>query len=205
MTDENGQPVDTPTEPTGTPNETVPPVETPPAPSGQETPPQEAPPPQEAQAPPTNAEADTPSERVVPAADGYTLPDGAPSDFGTFANSLDMTQQQADGVLKAHDALQKVERQVVRQAGEAHVKSWGERADYNMNLAKRAMKQYDSKGTLTKVLDDTGFGSHPAVLEFFFELGQGMQEGGFLKSELKAPGQKTPAQKMFPHMRSESM
>jgi len=212
MSDENGTPVAPTQESTGTPNAAAPPVEVVPptevSPTGQEpqaqtqTPPQEAAPPE---APPTNAEGDAPPERVVPAADGYTLPEGIPADFGKFANSLDMTQAQADGVLQAQAGLKQAEMQAVRTAGEAHIKSWGERADYNMNLAKRAMKQHDANGELAKLLNDTGFGNHPAVLDHFFTLGQALQEGGFLKSELKAPGEKTRAQKMFPSMKSETI
>ena len=193
----------------GTPNTETPatppvtPPETPPeTPPNVETPPSENAPPE---APPANAEGNAPPERVVPAADSYALPEGVPTDFGQFANSLDMTQEQADGVLKAHQGMKQAEMQTIRAAGEAHIKNWGEQAEFKMNLAKRAMKQHDTDGTLTKLLNETGFGSHPAVLDHFFNLGQALQEGGFLKSELKAPGEKTRAQKMFPNMTSESL
>ena len=209
---EQGTPVVTPTEPTATPDATPPPVEQAPvsqqATPGQESAPPTETPPQEAtptEAPPTNAEGNAPPERVVPAADGYTLPEGIPTDFGHFANKLDMTQEQANGVLQAHQGMKQAEMTAVREAGEAYIKNWGERADYNMNLAKRAMKQHDTDGALTKFLNETGYGNHPVVLNHFFTLGQALQEGGFLKSELKAPGEKTRAQKMFPSMRSESL
>lgn len=215
MSDEQGTTTSTDTETVENPDATSQPtVETPPtSESPPETPPtpEQEPgiPPKEETPPkvePTNAEeTETPPERVVPGADGYTFPKGVPADFGKFANSLDMTQEQADGVLKAHTGMKQAEMQAVREAGEAHVKNWGDRADYNMNLAKRAMKQHDPEGKLTELLNTTGFGNHPTVLEYFFTVGKGLQEGGFLKSELKAPGEKTRAQRMYPDMKSETL
>jgi hypothetical protein len=210
MTDEPGNTALTDTDTAAAPPEATPPVD----PQGQvpptgqepqaptETPPQETPPPE---TPPTNAEGNSPPERVVPGVDGYKFAEGVPSDFGKFASDLDMTQEQADGVLNAHQSLKTAEMQMVRQAGEAHIKNWGEKADYNMNLAKRAMKQNDPDGSLAKLFNATGYGNHPAVLDFFLQLGQGLKEGGFLKSELNAPGEKSRAQKMFPNMKSESL
>ena len=222
MKPKEGTPGTPNTETPGTPPETPPaapetPPETPPAaqetpPAAPETPPAapgappETPPnPGEPEVPPANAEENTPPERVVPAAEGYKFPEGVPADFGKFANSLDMTQDQANGVLNAHQSMKQAEMSAIREAGKAHIKNWGDRADYNMNLAKRAMKQHDTDGTLTKLLKESGFGNHPAVLDHFYTLGLALQEGGFLKSELKAPGEKTRAQKMFPEMKSESL
>ena len=118
---------------------------------------------------------------------------------------MDLTQDQANGVLNAHQGIKQAEMNSIREAGEAHIKNWGERSKYNMNLAQRAMKQHDTDGALTKLLKETGFGNHPAVLDHFYTLGLALQEGGFLKSELKAPGEKTRAQKLFPDMKSESL
>ena len=209
---EQGTPVVTPTEPTATPDATPPPVEQAPepqqAPPGQESAPQAETPPSQEATPPTptvDAGDNAPPERAVPAVGEYKFPEGTNPDFGKWASKASLTQDQANDVLALNQVTRQAEMQAVRDDGEALIKSWGEQGKYKMNLAQRAMKQHDPDGTLVGMLNSTGFGSHPAVLEFFVSLGQGLQEGGFLKSELKAPGEKTRAQKMFPNMKSESL
>lgn len=141
-------------------------------------------------------------ERVVPEADKYNLPEGVPQNVAEFAHKNDMTQEQLDETLKEFGGYIQntkiAEQKLLREQGEAHVKSWGEKADYNLSLVRRALAQNDPDGHLTKVLDDTGFGNHPVVLDFFLKLGDQLKEGGFLKGSVnRPPGKKTAAQTMF--------
>lgn len=164
--------------------------------------PPEQPTPEASPPPDTAAEGDPNPERVVPAADGYKLPEGIPPQVGEFAHKIGLTQEQLDANLEFFGEVVKSDRamqmQNLRKLGEAHLKSWGSEADYKLSLAKRALKQNDPTGTLTKALNETGYGNHPAVLDFLSNLGATMQEGGFLKSAVnKPPGQKTAAQAMF--------
>ena len=149
----------------------------------------------------SKAESET-IERLVPEADKYNLPEGMSRDVATFARENDMTQDQLDKTLTQFggyiDASKKQEQAVIRQQGDAHVKSWGEKSAYNLSLVRRAVAQNDPDGVLTKVLDDTGFGNHPVVLDFFLNLGTQLKEGGFLKGSVnRPPGKKTAAQSMF--------
>lgn len=158
--------------------------------------------------PESTAEVEAPPDRVVPAADGYTLPDGIPPEMGAWANENGFTQEQLTSTLQQFggiiEANTQAQGKALRELGEAHVKNWGPQGKYNLSLAKRALKQNDPNGTLAKALNESGYGNHPAVLDFLFNLGQGMQEGGFLKSAVKRPaGKKSMAQKMFPNMPSE--
>ena len=164
------------------------------APAAPAAPPEPAPPAPEPAAP----------ERVVPNADGYTLPQGVDPAMGVFANANGFTQEQLDSSLKHFGSImhanKTAEATALKQLGEKQLEDWGDRADYNLNLAKRAMKQNDPDGALLKVLNSTGFGNHPAVLTFMARLGESMQEGGFLKSNSqRAPGTKTAAQTMYPN------
>ena len=211
----------TPAEPTTPPAEpTTPPAE-PTAPaaapaSGKPTAPAE---PAPSQAPPATPPAEPPAAsdppaappeggpRVVPKADGYTLPKGAPAELGQFANQNDMTQEQLDATLTQFGGFITRSRQTeqlnMRKAGEEHVKSWGDNSKYNLTLAKRALKQNDPEGKLTKALNESGYGNHPAVLDFLYSIGKSMKEGGFMKSAIKRPpGKKTAAQSMYPNLPS---
>jgi len=135
----------------------------------------------------TEGEQEAPVQRVVPAADGYQLGEGVPAQLGEIFNKLDMTQEQAQGVLKLDQARSAAMASALRTAGEAHIKSWGESAETNINLAKRGMNHFDPTGQLKQVLNDTGYGNDPRLLEMFFQFGRRMEEGGFLKSAVNTP------------------
>jgi len=161
------------------------------------------------EAPPETPLAETTAEppqeapvRVVPEPDGYVLPEGIPPEIGQFAKTNDMTQTQLDATLQHFGTIvqnnRNAEAASIRQAGEAHIAKWGEQGDYNMSLARRALAQNDPDGTLKQALDSSGFGNHPAVLDFLFTLGSSMKEGGYLKSAInRPPGKKTAAQSMY--------
>lgn len=132
----------------------------------------------------------------------YKLPEGVPEDVRKFAADNKFTQEQLDASLQQFtnymQANTQAEQQKVRDMGDQFVKNWGDEAAYKLSLGQRALKQNDPSGALTKVLEVTGYGNHPAVLEFMANLGLSMQEGGFLKGARHKPsGQKTPAQKMY--------
>lgn len=149
-----------------------------------------------------NEEGDQPPVRVIPEIDKYVLPDGTPQRVAEFANKNDMTQEQLDSSLAEFglymsEADQQA-RKLMRDNGEAHVKSWGKQSKTNLSLCKRALQVNDPEGTLTKVLDDSGYGNHPVVLDFLLNLGTQLKEGGFLKGSTNVPaGKQSAAQIMF--------
>lgn len=148
-------------------------------------------------------------ERIVPIPGDYKLPEGVPKEIAEFANKTDMTQEQLDATLTQFGGLINRNRQqeqlTLKQAGEEFVKSWGDNSKHNLSLAKRALKQNDPSGTLSKALKISGFGNHPAVIDFLYTIGKSMQEGGFLTSAVNRPtGEKTAAQSMYPDNPTEN-
>jgi len=142
------------------------------------------------------------TEREVPAPTEYTLPEGMPQEVGEFAHNNDMTQSQLDNSLQFFGSymteMDKYQQKQIREAGEAHVEEWGDNKDTNLALVRRTLKTVDKSGKLTELLDSTGYGNHPAVLDFFLEMGQEFKEGGFLPSEVNRPtGKTTAAQALF--------
>ena len=179
------------------------PVETPVVPAVEA--PQEAPTPPQEPAPPSDS---TPPEdvpqpsRVVPAQDGYVLPEGVPPAIAQFAHANDMTQEQLDKSIKYYEGMQqaqtKVQQDMMLEAGQALVDSWGDSKDYNLSLAKEALNANDPDGSVKEFLNSTGYGNHPVVLNFMFRLGKQMQEGGFIKGGTHRPqAAKTAAQALF--------
>lgn len=143
--------------------------------------------------------------RVVPKAAEYKLPDGAPPELGEFANKNDMTQIQLDATVRQFGAIlqgtKAAEQASLKNAGDAHIKNWGENGKFKLTLAKRALQQNDPNGEMAKALDTSGYGNHPAVLDFLYTIGKSMEEGGFLKSAApRVPGKKTLAQSMYPDL-----
>lgn len=133
----------------------------------------------------------------------YKLPEGVPAQVGNWAQKNGLTQEQLDASLhffgSVNQANVKAQQQSLRRMGEAHLQNaWGENAPYNLQLAQRALRQNDPTGALTKVLNESGYGNHPAVLDFLYAIGRSMQEGGFLKSSTsRPPGAKSAAQLLF--------
>ena len=143
-----------------------------------------------------------PAERVVPKPTEYVMPEGMPPHIREFAHNAGYTQEQLDvaiqqfgGMLTSAEHNRMVS---LREAGEAHIRNWGADSETKLNVAKRALLQNDPEGKLGKALNESGYGNHPAVLDFLYNLGKGMQEGGFLKGTVRRPpGQKTAAQSLF--------
>jgi hypothetical protein len=143
-----------------------------------------------------------PVERVVPEVDGYKLPEGIPAEVKQFAKDNEFTQAQLDATLTKFGGMlqssKEAEAVALRELGEAQLEKWGDNAKTNLSLAKKALAQNDPDGSLTKALNASGWGNHPAVLTFLYNIGKSMQEGGYLKSAVNRPaGQKTLAQTMY--------
>ena len=74
----------------------------------------------------------------------------------------------------------------------------GEVIEESLDVMRWALAQNDPDGQLKVALESSGYGSHPAVLNFLVRLGESMKEGGFLKSAVnRPPGKKTAAQTIF--------
>lgn len=132
-------------------------------------------------------------DRVIPQVGEYELPEGVPESVAQFAFDNDMTQDQLNKTLGEFAGYvqgnEKAQKAVVRQQGDELVKSWGKQKEGNLSLVQRALAQNDPDGKLTEVLNETGFGNHPEVLNFFLRVGNSMREGGFLKGANNSPHQ----------------
>lgn len=151
---------------------------------------------------PTAEEAEKAPVRVVPKAEDYKLPDSVPERVAQFAHDNDMTQEQLDNTFKEFGSYMKLardgEKQTMINDGHSHVQKWGKEKEYNLSIVRRALKQNDPKGELRAVLDESGFGNHPVVLDFLLKIGNSMKEGGFLKGAVNTPkGKQSAAQTLF--------
>jgi hypothetical protein len=98
-----------------------------------------------------------------------------------------MTQDQAAGVVMMDQARAKMGAEAQAKAGADHIKSWGDVSETNLNLARRGMDHFDPTGELKTMLNESGMGNNPRVIEMFFQFGNRMEEGGFLPSNVNTP------------------
>jgi len=164
--------------------------------------------------PEPTAESDTPAEPgstelTAMRPEDYEAPDYVTPEMRQFAADNNMTQEQFTNTIGEFGTLlnaqAKLAREQITRLGQQQVTAWGEDADRNLTLARQALKQNDPNGNLAQLLEESGYGSHPAVLQFLRNLGASMEEGGFLKGKVSGPAKaKSMAQRMFPNMKSEA-
>jgi hypothetical protein len=139
--------------------------------------------------------------------DKYETKTPVPDAVKRMAFENKMTQDQFTATLNTFGQYMQAQRmaeaeQLKQQGKDFITKEWGEKAEYNLNIARRALQTVDPEGELKQLLDTTGFGNHPTILKFFSNLGKDLQEGGYLRGELRQPAgaKKTPAQLLYPSM-----
>ena len=143
-----------------------------------------------------------PEGRVVPKPSEYELPEGMPDDVRAFAHEHGFSQDQLNATINQFggylNGMKQAEQQTLRKLGEGHLKTWGNDAKHKLSLAKQALHQNDPEGKLLTALNQSGWGNHPDVLDFLYNIGKSMQEGGFLKSSVtRKPGEQTAARALF--------
>lgn len=122
--------------------------------------------------------------------EGLTLTEDVEKQFTEIAKSLNLTQEQADKLIKLHSdvmlsAMQQAEATKSEWAQECHKK--GLTDPQKLKRAKLAIDTFDQTGQVLQVLVDSGVAYHPAVQGMFQRMGE-------ILSEDTAPDNKPAAQ-----------
>ena len=183
----------------------------PPPPDGRrfaDKPVQQQPEPEQAAQPPSEeAPTEAPPTQAKMTAESYVVPDYVSPQMRKMAADNNFTQGQFNVALKEMGGVlqnqAKIQQANLEKQGQKQMADWGNDAAQNISVVRRALKQSDPSGEMTKILNESGYGNHPVVLRHLLALGKSMQEGGYLKSATHTPsGHKTRAQKLFPNMNS---
>ena len=183
----------------------------PPPPDGRrfaDKPAQQQPEPEQAAQPPSEeAPTEAPPTQAKMTAESYVVPDYVSPQMRKTAADNNFTQGQFNVALKEMGGVlqnqAKIQQANLEKQGQKQMADWGNDAAQNISVVRRALKQSDPSGEMTKILNESGYGNHPVVLRHLLALGKSMQEGGYLKSATHTPsGHKTRAQKLFPNMNS---
>lgn len=140
----------------------------------------------------------------IPAPEGYKLPEGVPPEAAQFAHENGLTQQQLDSVIAQMSTWRTVSDEAtvteLAEKGQAKLQEWGDKAKENVKLATDAVSYLEAKAPgLKQLLNETGYGNHPLLLEVFKSVGDLVKEGGFVAGETNTPAvKKSSAQRMFP-------
>ncbi len=142
------------------------------------------------------------SQVVVP--DKYELPESIPEDFGEFASKSRLTQEQVNDILRYNEEQLQQQGETFRKVQEEGVNSlmeeWGESAQENVNLAKRALSHFDNDSKeMREFLRVTQSGNNPIVIRFLSGIGQLLKEDGHIQSDSVNPSQaRSPAEVLYP-------
>jgi hypothetical protein len=134
----------------------------------------------------------------------YQLPQGVPDDVRGVAHALSLTQDQLNGILQFQatnfQAANERQAQELMTLGQQKLTEWGDQAKANLESGKRAVAYIEAKSPgLVAMLNTTGYGNHPVVLEMFRHVGEMMKEGGFNKGDNFTPAAtKNAADLLFP-------
>lgn len=194
MSDENATPDSGQTDPAATPPEAAaaPPAAAPPAPAQPETNATGG----------EKAQADTPPE-------AYAL------DLGIFGENVDageaaflsqIAQESGADAAAASKLVQdltlwgqvKHEQQV--EAWEAASRNdpdfGGDKLGENLAIANRALEAYDPQGEIRAMLNETGYGNHPALIRFFIAIGRDLSPDRMVSAGAAGGGD---ARTLFPN------
>lgn len=145
-----------------------------------------------------------PSEYELPSLDENSkaqVPEGTDEWFKNKAHELGLTNKQARDLWSSYltDVAEKTaesaeqQAQQAREQAEAQLKQeFGKAFDEKLNDARVALKQYDTDGSVTQALDQSGLGNDPAVIKMLSQIGEQFREdkvGGSSKQFSRTPEQ----------------
>lgn len=127
-----------------------------------------------------------PQKPQVPNPGDYDLPEGVSEDFRQVVHKLGLTQE---GVNELMEYANKESQKSSEQLEQANLKelnklldNWGDKADYNLQLARRALATFDTHDhQMSKLLKNSGASNNPVIVQFLHNLGKMLEESPYLK------------------------
>ena len=147
---------------------------------------------------------DQPSESVVPEKYDIKVPEGMSMDtealerFTPVAKELKLSNDQAQKLADLYAERQEATFKAQREAYAKTVEGWikevkadkeigGTNLPVTQATCKKALSVYDPDGEFMKLMDESGFGNHPAVLRFVNRVGKSVKEDQGVQAKSSAP------------------
>lgn len=160
---------------------------------------------------PEPAKADIPEKYELKLPDGAKLDAKHPEAIAAFAKANGLSQKAAQALLErdANYSKAQVEKidadyktfmaDLAKQA-KADPEIGGANFDANVNKSARVIARFDTNGQVQKVLDESGYGSHPEIIRFFTKVFAAMKEDDLVIPSAQPGPKKSMEEKFYPNM-----
>ena len=132
---------------------------------------------------PAQAKPAEPEAYELTAPEGYPINDDALKNLNALCRDAKLTRAQGEAVMKYlhgnYTAFQEGQAaQLKKWADEARADKefGGDRFEANVADARRGLATFDTDGSIRAMLEETGYGNHPAVLKIFARVGKALGE-----------------------------
>ena len=154
-----------------------------------------------------------PEPYELDAIEGLDIPEDNLKSFGAKCNELGLTKEQAQGVLAWHKEQADAGAVATQQNEAAVLKEWNQQimsdpefggAAFKRTQADaiKALREFDTDGSLRQILRETKMQFSPAVIKICARIGAAMGEHGFVSQDGKGSGdERSLADRMFPDMK----
>lgn len=128
-------------------------------------------------------------------------------EFREEAHRLGLSDEQARGLFEwyhnnmasAHGEFSAIRERNHRDAVETMKRYWGSKFDENIEVSKRAVNEYGGD-ELKQLLDESGLGDHPAMIQAFFKIGRAIMNDRFVEGTPSKEPKVNILDKIYPNM-----
>lgn len=122
-----------------------------------------------------------PFELTAP--DGYPINEAGLKGLNDLCKSANLTKEQGEAVLQHMAGNYSAFQEQQQAQGKAWIEEFkadkdfgGDKFDASVAEAQKALATFDEGGTVSKMLQETGYGNNPAVLRIFARVGRALGE-----------------------------
>lgn len=152
-----------------------------------------------------------PEAYKLTAPEGYPITAEALEGLNAVCKSAKLSKEQGEAVLKymqgnystAMAAMQAQRQEMTAQwlaDARADKEFGGDKFDANLADARKALTQFDTDGDIGKMLNETGYGNHPAILRIFARVGKALGEDNLHGKGGGEAAEKPLAERFYPNM-----
>lgn len=148
---------------------------------------------------------------TLTAPEGYPISEGALKGLNEICKSENLNEKQANAVMAYMKGNYTTFMAQQQEAMQAQAKAWigefqadkefgGDKFDASLADAKRALATFDESGTVSKMLNETGYGNNPEVLRIFARVGRALGEDKLIGRGGGGAEQTPLEDRMYPNM-----
>ena len=141
--------------------------------------------------------------------EGFVMDEEILSEFKPFAAELKLDQEKAQKLVDMGANLAAKIQQLNVEAWQKQTAQWaddskvdkeigGANFDENLGVALSALEKFGD-GDLKALINDNGFGNHPALIRFMYRVGKAAGNDSFIKGD-RSNTKKSIAESMYPTM-----